>query len=134
MGKSKRTSKARVRKFVIKNPIFPFEVGVWVGPPTIKGLTSFARRAGLLGLSDELQAPHESQLGGGCWELDGGALIWLESVSPKVETLGAILHEATHATLFIGRQIGFLPCNESCEFYTYFSQYLFQQIIERSIK
>lgn len=134
MGKSKTTSRARTRKFVIKNPVYPFEVGVWVGRQSVGGIEAYAKKVGLLEANCSLQNPREMKIGGGCWELTQGAFIWLPSVDSRIDSLGAVLHEAIHATLFIGQQIGFSACNESCEFYTYFSQYLFQQILERSIK
>lgn len=124
------------KKFVIKNPVYPFDVGVWIGPYDHGAIEAWAKGAGFIEDNDALGETAGFH-GGATWNLDSsgqGALIWLDSANGGVNSLGIILHECVHATLHIGHQIGFIPSDTSSEFYTYFSQFLFERILEKAIK
>lgn len=117
--------------FVIEDPVFPKRVGVWIRPYDKSGITRFAVKSLILPPQDSLEDYDGILVGGCCWPLPFGCVIWLESPPTTPETIAMMVHETTHATAHIAESLGFELCRHSSEFYAYYNDHLVESILNK---
>jgi hypothetical protein len=116
---------------VIEDPIFPKRVVVWIGDYDREAIRRFAVKKLVLDKGDGLDDPGPGLIGGCCWTLPLGAIIWLEKPPTNPEAIAMMVHETTHATNHIAESLGFGMARESSEFFSYYNDHLVESILNK---
>lgn len=124
MSKSKKDFIA----FAINLEIYPQTVAFFFGDPGNKeAMTAFVAKHFGVEEFNELEDPEG--LAGQTYKYARGVLIWMPHSPRGVETIGTLVHEITHATFFIARNIGLDYSRRSEEFFSYMNDYLMVQCL-----
>lgn len=126
---------SKVRKISIKDSIYPVAVLVVIGPYCNETIVDFAKKEGVLGKANCLDDPKDmTNCFGCCWPADMGSVIWLKEPPRGPDWVSMAVHEAVHASFYLGEILGFAPSKDSCEFYTYYTQKIVKEILEKTKK
>lgn len=116
-------------KFVLECDLYKSGFGFWFGEWEHDSFLKWASRKKLeTRIGVRFDAPDRQAI---CYNMSHGPIVWMPKIPRLASDYSLLNHELVHAAFYAGREAGFVPSEDSEEFYCYLVQWLSREAYKR---